>query len=237
MLLLVAVGVLSASACNTADLYPRRIPIGVDGAHPLRVYNLWPLSAYGSGNPPKPIALTFDDGPSATTNAIVSVLASRHVTATFFEVTSMIPGREAIVQNILANGDRIGSHSVDHPDLTAIPFSRLVREVEDSKATLSRFLPADDGVRCLRPPYGANNQTVVNLDAANGMATIIWDVDPEDWKNPAPNDIYNRVVRAAHPGAIVGMHDGGGNRANTAAALGAIIDTLEQQGYTFVSIC
>lgn len=231
-----AVGLVACDTGDPADRYPRRVPQGVDGAHPLKVFNLWPLFSAGAGNPDKPIALTFDDGPSPYTNQILDVLASRNAPATFFVVGYEIAGNEAVIQRAIGMGMRIGDHSWDHPQLTRVPFQQLVDEVVGTQNVLNGLI-GPDKVKCMRPPYGDVNQTVVDLSGANGMASIIWDVNPSDYDAPSANDIYNRVIRAAHPGAIVGMHDGGGNRSRTVAALGAIIDTLRAQGYTLVSIC
>lgn len=218
-----------------ADRYPRRVPVGVDGSHPLRFFNLWPLW-WANQNPQFPIALTFDDGPSDWTPQVLDVLQGRGVPATFFQVGVNIPGREWIDQRIVSSGDRIGAHTWTHPDLTRVGFSRLVFEVEHSRDAVNRFLGADPA-RCLRPPYGNSNDLVLNLLAANSLAEARWDVDPTDWQVPPAQVIADRVVGAAHPGAVVLLHDGGGYRGNTVAALPQIIDRLRARGYTFVSIC
>jgi peptidoglycan/xylan/chitin deacetylase (PgdA/CDA1 family) len=69
-----------------------------------------------------------------------------------------------------------------------------------------------------------------------GLKTIIWDVDPVDWSTPGSGAVYSRVVGAVQPGSIVIMHDGGGNRGGTLAALPAIIDTLRARGYRFATV-
>jgi peptidoglycan/xylan/chitin deacetylase (PgdA/CDA1 family) len=68
------------------------------------------------------------------------------------------------------------------------------------------------------------------------MRTITWDVDPSDWTNPGSGAVYSRVVEATQPGSIVLMHDGGGNRGGTLAALPAIVDTLRARGYRFATV-
>jgi peptidoglycan/xylan/chitin deacetylase (PgdA/CDA1 family) len=68
------------------------------------------------------------------------------------------------------------------------------------------------------------------------MTTIIWDVDPSDWATPGADAIYSRVVSHTRPGSIVVMHDGGGNRSETVAALPRIISTLRDRGYRFVTV-
>ncbi len=68
------------------------------------------------------------------------------------------------------------------------------------------------------------------------MRTITWDVDPTDWSTPGTGAIYSRIVGAARPGSIILMHDGGGNRSETLAALPSIIDTLRSRGYKFETV-
>ena len=80
------------------------------------------------------------------------------------------------------------------------------------------------------------DSSVVSAAARNGMSTVLWDVDTRDWRLPGAGAIYNRVVGGAHPGAIVVMHDGGGNRAQTLAALPHIVSTLTARGYKLVTV-
>jgi peptidoglycan/xylan/chitin deacetylase (PgdA/CDA1 family) len=90
---------------------------------------------------------------------------------------------------------------------------------------------------CLfRPPGGAVDAGVVDSAARAGMTTVTWDVDPRDWSNPGTNAIYSRVVGAVQPGSIVVMHDGGGTRSETLAALPRIINTLRSRGYRFATV-
>ncbi len=77
---------------------------------------------------------------------------------------------------------------------------------------------------------------MISTAAALGMRTVTWDVDPSDWTNPGSGAVYSRVVGAARAGSIILMHDGGGNRSGTLAALPAIIDTLRARGYGFATV-
>jgi peptidoglycan/xylan/chitin deacetylase (PgdA/CDA1 family) len=90
---------------------------------------------------------------------------------------------------------------------------------------------------CLfRPPGGAYDSRVVSDASSLGMTTVIWDVDPKDWSRPGTGAIYSRVVDNTRPGSIVLMHDGGGDRSQTVAALPHIIKTLGDRGYRFVTV-
>jgi peptidoglycan/xylan/chitin deacetylase (PgdA/CDA1 family) len=174
------------------------------------------------------VALTFDDGPSEYTPAFLDVLREKHVDGTFFEIGQEMPGREEIMRRILSEGSEIGNHTMHHVELPG--YSELA---EDSALVHSstHFEP------CLfRPPGGAVDSAVISTAAALGMRTITWDVDPADWTNPGSAAVYSRVVEATGPGSIVLMHDGGGNRSGTLAALPAIIDTLRARGYRFATV-
>jgi peptidoglycan/xylan/chitin deacetylase (PgdA/CDA1 family) len=80
------------------------------------------------------------------------------------------------------------------------------------------------------------NGMIAGQAAAAGQRVVRWDVDPSDWRKPAPDVIVRRVVQAARPGAVVLLHDGGGDRTSTIAALPEIIRILKEQGYRFVTL-
>ena len=87
-----------------------------------------------------------------------------------------------------------------------------------------------------RPPYGAQDRSVVDTALSQNLTTIVWDVDPADWSRPGMGAIISNVLANARNGSIVLMHDGGGPRGETLAALPAIIDTLRARGYGFVTV-
>ena len=82
----------------------------------------------------------------------------------------------------------------------------------------------------------ANNDVVLEVARSAGEHLVMWNVDPDDWQNPSLVNLVNRVVASAKPGAIVLMHDGGGNRSDTIAALPQIITRLSAAGYSFVTM-
>jgi peptidoglycan/xylan/chitin deacetylase (PgdA/CDA1 family) len=132
------------------------------------------------------------------------------------------------MNQILDAGDELGDHSLHHSAFPSYP---------DIAATGQRIEAATGFYPCLfRPPYGSyNSRTVANASRA-GMSTITWTVDPRDWSTPGTAAIYSRVVSATHPGSIVLMHDGGGNRSETVAALPRIIRTFKGRGYRMVTV-
>jgi peptidoglycan/xylan/chitin deacetylase (PgdA/CDA1 family) len=195
-----------------------------------------PVGCVDSGSTPrfngsrgrKRVALTFDDGPSAYTPKVLKVLAHKHARATFFEIGAQVPGLASTSRAVIESGDELGNHSLHHE---SHPGSASMAETSRRIERATGFSP------CLfRPPGGAFDSRVVSDAHRLGMTTIVWDVDPADWSTPGTGAIYSRVVSHTRPGSIVVMHDGGGNRSQTVAALPRIIDTLRGRGYRFVTV-
>ncbi len=208
-------------------------------ARGARAFRLRPVRAVGctggraglvsSGPRDRPVvALTFDDGPSEYTPGFLDVLRREGVPGTFFEVGQEIPGREATLRRILREGGEIGNHTTHHTELPGL----------GAIAPTTSLVEAATGFRpCLfRPPGGAVSSAVLAAAGADGLRTVTWDVDPSDWSTPGSAAVYSRVVGATRPGSIVLMHDGGGNRAGTLAALPRIIATLRARGYRFATV-
>jgi peptidoglycan/xylan/chitin deacetylase (PgdA/CDA1 family) len=176
----------------------------------------------------KVVALTFDDGPSEYTERFLDVLREKEVQATFFEIGQEMPGREATMRRILAEGDEIGDHTMNHVEYPGYA------QIAGAAARIEQYT----GFRpCLfRPPGGAVNSSVVATAGSLGLKTITWDVDPQDWSLPGSSEIYSNIVANTGPGSIVLMHDGGGPRDETLAVLPQIIETLRGRGYTFETV-
>lgn len=174
------------------------------------------------------VALSFDDGPSATyTPKILAILDRLHANATFFEEGRHVAGNEALMRQILASGDEIGNHSFDHPmypgDGELASTQRRIREA-------TGFTP------CLfRPPYGLINAKVEAAARGARLQTVLWDVDSHDDKHPGAAAIRARVLNLTQPGSIVLMHDGG-NHPQTVQALPAVIRGLSARGFRFATI-
>jgi peptidoglycan/xylan/chitin deacetylase (PgdA/CDA1 family) len=204
-----------------------------------RVFRLRPVRAVGctagSGglvtNGPrdrKVVALTFDDGPSEYTPGFLRVLREKQVPATFFEIGEEMSRYPAAMRQIVSEGDEIGNHTMHH---TEFPSFGEIAPATDLAESITHFRP------CLfRPPGGAVNSSVIAAAAADDLRTVTWDVDPADWSMPGRSAVYSRVVDAAQAGSIILMHDGGGDRSGTLAALPSIIDTLRDRGYGFATV-
>lgn len=185
------------------------------------------------------IALTFDDGPSPDPPAsdFVNLLHREHVPATFFEIGDQIPEYDptgAVERRMLTDGDMIGDHTWNHPDMLTLSVGQQRQELAKAASAIRHatgFQP------CLfRAPYGDVDSELLNLARSMGFTTIEWDVDPRDWALPGVNAIYLNVVDNAHNGAIVIQHFGGGPRYETLAALPKEIATLRKRGYRFVTV-
>jgi peptidoglycan/xylan/chitin deacetylase (PgdA/CDA1 family) len=176
----------------------------------------------------KAVALTFDDGPSEYTPGFLSVLREKHVHGTFFEIGQEMAGRESTMRQILGEGDEIGNHTMHH---TEYPGYADLAPTTSLIEAITHFRP------CLfRPPGGAVDSSVLAAAGEDGLRTITWDVDPADWSNPGSAAVYSRVVDTTQAGSIILMHDGGGDRGGTLAALPGIIDTLRARGYRFDTV-
>lgn len=180
------------------------------------------------------IALTFDDGPSAHTEALLDVLERHRVPATFFVLGERVDAHPRAMERLLRSGMAIGNHTRSHPLLP-----RLGRRAQQAEidAGAGAIVAAGAGLpRLFRPPYGAQDATTAALLARRGGLSVLWSVDSEDYTRPGAARIADRVVAAAHPGAIVLLHDGGGDRTQTVEAVRRIIPRLRRAGYRFVTV-
>lgn len=178
------------------------------------------------------VYLTFDDGPDPTwTPRVLDLLARYNAKATFFDLGQAISRYPSIVQRTANSGHEIADHTFHHMDLTTLGadafFAEVIRTRDIIKNTTGIY------TNCLRPPYGATNQTVRDRAASIGMRLVLWDIDPQDWRRPGASVIANHVTRYASAGSIVLLHDGGGDRSQTVAALDTILSTLKSRGFGF----
>ena len=201
--------------------------------HASPVTPIYPVPG-GVATTRKIVALTFDDGPSIYTPRILAVLAALHVPATFFVIGRQVSGFAAVLRAAAAAGNEIGNHTFNHPDLRYLSSGAIGSEVQQTQDAVR----AAAGVTplWLRPPDGDVDAHVVQTAAALGLRTVLWNVDPRDWSLPGVDTIIARVLAQAHPGSVILMHDGGGDRSETVAALPTIIRTLQSDGYQFLTV-
>jgi peptidoglycan/xylan/chitin deacetylase (PgdA/CDA1 family) len=180
------------------------------------------------------IALTFDDGPGPFTPQVLSILERMHVPATFFLVGRSIKDFGSYVPTELAGGFVIGDHTQDHSPMAALSRQDQVSQLLDQAKDIRAY-----GVpfpHLFRPPYGSFNATTLDITKKLKMLTILWTIDTSDFRQPGVNQIVKSVISGAKPGAIVLMHDAGGPRAQTVAALPRIVTGLRHRGYTLVTV-
>ena len=172
------------------------------------------------------VYLTFDDGPHPTyTPQILAILRKYGVKAVFFEIGQNISYYPSVTRKLRYYGMKIGNHTWSHPNLTYLSTSSVNWQLNKMEWTLG-YRP-----RCVRPPYGATNSRIASIIAARGQRQILWNVDPRDWSRPGTWTIVNRVLAQVKPGSRILLHDGGGNRSQTVAALDILIPKLRARGY------
>lgn len=183
------------------------------------------------------VALTFDDGPHPEwTPAVLDELARHGATATFCVVGDQIPGNEAIVRRIAAEGHVLCNHTQSHDyGLPVRDAGRIDAEIAEVTATLSRLAP-DAQVSAFRAPGGRFADVVVAAADDQGLTSWAWSVDPRDWQADDPDAVVAALLDQVEPGSVVLLHDGGGDRAATVAALADVIPVLQSVGYEFVGL-
>jgi peptidoglycan-N-acetylglucosamine deacetylase len=183
----------------------------------------------------KVVSLTFDDGPSQYTGRVLDVLDRYHVKATFCQIGQQVGSFPAVEARIAAAGHTLCDHTWTHDE--ALPAKSIA--VIDSQ--LSRTQAAIKTASGTTPSYyrapGGDFGTTTKLPsqlAKFHTIPLAWAVDSLDWKRPGVPTIVKNVISAVTPGAIILMHDGGGDRSQTLAALPKIITGLRAAGYSLV---
>lgn len=189
-----------------------------------------------SGNPHLPeIALTFDDGPNPPYTAqILAILQQYNVQATFFVIGSEAAAHPDLVQQESQQGYLVGNHTWSHPNLINLSPAEIRTQLRSASNEIEA--DTDQTPTLMRPPGGNFNSEVQSIAAGLGLSTILWNVDPRDWSRPGISKIIQTVLDTTHNGSIILLHDGGGDRSQTVAALPTIITSLEQRGFRFVSL-
>jgi peptidoglycan/xylan/chitin deacetylase (PgdA/CDA1 family) len=166
------------------------------------------------------VGLTFDDGPSSGTPALLNALRQNGLRATMFNEGQFAAGNPAQVRAQVSAGMWVGNHSYTHPHLTQMSSAQIDSEISRTQQAIAN---AGGGTpRLFRPPYGETNSTVQTVLSRYGLRQIIWDVDSQDWNNAGVDAIVAAVGRLSN-GQVILMHDW---PANTRAAIPRIAQTL-----------
>lgn len=183
--------------------------------------------------PEKSVLLTFDDGPSARyTPVILDILARFGVRGVFFEVGRNVGKAAAETRRVLASGQALANHSFTHAFLPKLDADGLNHQLADTNQALAAA--ASEKTVLFRPPYGARNEQVLKTASDLGMKTVLWNVDSQDWADPVPQSIANRVVNQVErqKRGIILFHD---IHERTTEALPLVIAELQKRGYTFLA--
>jgi peptidoglycan-N-acetylglucosamine deacetylase len=217
---------------HTAGAFPQHAALGQAAA----VDRVLSYTAYVklAGHARRDVALTFDDGPSPYTPQVLSILRRMHAVATFFVI-----GREArayphLVADEARAGNEVGDHTEDHPPLDELSASAQTAQITDAAQAIHEAGAPYPVV--MRPPYGAFNATTLQILRQQRMLMVLWSADTSDYARPGRTKIVYTGISGGQPGAIILMHDGGGDRSETVAALPRIITRLRQRGFKLVTV-
>lgn len=182
----------------------------------------------------KVIALTFDDGPwPESTAKVLNILKENDVKATFFVVGQNVKHYPDLVKRVVAEGHTIANHTWHHWYHFMNP-QTAAYEIDNTTNLIFQLTGVKTNM--FRPPGGNMHNGVAAYARNSKYATIMWSSDSMDYSRPSVPRLINNVFRAAKPGGIVLMHDGGGNRSQTVQALPTIITNFRKQGYSFVTV-
>lgn len=201
------------------------------------------IQRWGGGDPKK-IALTFDDGPDPSfTPQVLGILERERVPATFFVIGANVQANPDLMRRVIRDGFEIGSHTFTHPNLSVVSPEQFDLELNATQ----RLLESEFGIGTLlfRPPYAEDvepetpDQARALIRAGQlGYYTVGMQIDPLDWHSHSADQIAQRVLDgvASHAGNVVLLHDAGGDRSATVAALPRIIHELRARGFTLVGV-
>ena len=184
----------------------------------------------------KVVALTFDDGPHPRfTPPILDVLARYGVRATFFALGREAERHPELVQRVVGEGHVVANHTWDHKDLRHLDDEQFAFQVDHTTEVLQSI--SGQRVVCARPPYGRSDPGVTSRLGDRGLTSVVWSADSRDFEKPGVDAIVESALQGLQPGGIILLHDGGGTRDETIAALPRIIERIHAEGYQIVPVC
>ncbi|MBM7442812.1 glycosyltransferase [Streptomyces sp. HB132] len=192
--------------------------------------------------PDRKIVLTFDDGPDPVwTPRVLDELRKHHAHGVFFVTGTMASRYPDLVKRMVDEGHEVGLHTFNHPDLSFQSTARIDWELSQNQLVLAGAA----GIRTslFRPPYSSfsdamddNSWPVTRYVGSRGYLTVVNNTDSEDWKRPGVDAIIERATPKHGRGAVVLMHDSGGDRSQTVAALGKFLPQMQGRGYEFTDL-
>ncbi|MEU7167615.1 polysaccharide deacetylase family protein [Streptomyces morookaense] len=181
------------------------------------------------------VSITVDDGPDPVwTPKVLALLKKYDVKAVFCMIGPETEARPDLVRKVVADGHRLCDHSVDHNTaMDKRSESYQEQQVMDARRMIEKAAGAGTPIRYYRAPGGAFTPYSRELAARHGMRPLGWSVDTRDWERPGVDRIVKAIEQGLTDGPIVLVHDGGGDRGETVAALEQAIPWLKEHGYTF----
>ena len=187
---------------------------------------------YAVDTPEKKISISFDAAwGSERTPQLLAILEEYEIKTTFFLVKFWIEKYPEVTKRIAREGHEIGNHSATHPNMDTLTRGEIRRELEETNSLIEELTGQRPMV--FRPPFGAYNNTLVEVVEELDMKAIQWSIDSLDWQDLSAQEITERVLKQVAPGAIVLFHN---NAENTPAALVPILDELLADGYSIVPV-
>lgn len=174
------------------------------------------------------VALTYDDGPSSYTPGLLDALSAERAPATFYMIGGYAAGNPDTVARAAAEGHELGSHTMNHRDVTKLSGAEARAQVEQAAEVMRNI--TGSAVPTFRPPFGNVN---ASAQAAIGLPAVLWTVDPKDWQDPGTAALIERTVPIARPGGIILFHD---THADTVTVTGDVVRGLRDRGFTLVTV-
>lgn len=179
------------------------------------------------------VSMTFDDGPHPTlTPALLDMLKKRRIRATFYVIGRNAARYPDIIKRMVDEGHEIGNHTWSHPFLTKLGDASVLRQIDRTNEAVYKAVKRIPVT--MRPPYGAlSRRQRAMLSKERDLPTILWSVDPEDWRRPGSSVVASRIVNRAGPGAIILSHD---IHSPTIRAMPTALDGLKDRGFRFATV-
>lgn len=188
----------------------------------------WYKAAVGPRPSDKVLYLTFDDGPSRYTAALLKQLRTHKAKATFFVTGAAAASRPDLVRRIHRQGHALGNHTWGHPRLTRISTAGVRSELRRTQRQVGPAMGS-----CMRPPYGLVNRRVAKASIAAGFQPVLWTAHIEDWVPHSTSWTVDRLRRGTRPGAVILLHD---THPTTVAAVSTMLPRWRAKGYRLETV-
>jgi peptidoglycan/xylan/chitin deacetylase (PgdA/CDA1 family) len=180
----------------------------------------------------KTVALTFDDGPTDTTEQILAILQKENVQATFFLIGKNIDGKEHVVRRMYAEGHAIGNHSFNHGfNFDWQSAASMAKEIQQTNKAIEAITHANTTI--FRPPYGVTNPNVARAVKRCAVQSIGWNIRSMDTIAKSEEELLQNILKQLKPNAIILLHD---RCPITLKILPRLICEIKKQGYVFATL-